>query len=614
MTRNKIHTQIRAALLAVSIAALAAIAADRYPAQDAVVNASETPVVSDPAASDGQYVQMRSGNLRFNVIAPSAGFYTILARFSQTCDDSKIQNLVVNGTSAGQLTFAGTGPYNGSECGPAAFAEAKIAGKVKLNAGANTVEITNSWGWVDIDYIEVEPYAEEPFNIPTALATPNASANARKMYQFMRENFTKKIISGVMSGYSMESNNKAAYTITTLPEMKHVYDQSGKYPALLGLDFFHGTGKEFQDAGGDKVGPNESYFVQYNNTTLALAEELFNAGGIPHYMWHWRDPMKKTKEFYTSTGSSTSTDFDIASALNAQGTWNTSSAAYDSLIADIDRVAGYLKILADKDVAVLWRPLHEAAGGWFWWGRDKKPAPLKALWKLMFERMVNHHKLNNLIWVWTCEEGNALDWYPGDEYVDIVGRDYYHWPDAQNKQVYSSLVSNFESLKSIYNASKIIALSENGTVPHPDSMATDGAWWSFFMSWNQEFLRIANPNAHWNAVMKHDKVITLDQMPGWGSYQLTNINAPKNARPKPAASPSFTAKSRKGFLELNIKGTYAQKIELFNLRGSKIAVLSRDRLSAGTYKLPVKNAAGQMCIVRIKTADNKTMALPVRIE
>ena len=72
------------------------------------------------------------------------------------------------------------------------------------------------------------------------------------------------------------------------------------------------------------------------------------------------------------------------------------------MIKDIDYTAGLLKKLQDNKVPVIWRPLHEAAGGWFWWGAQGA-APCKKLWQVMFDRMVNHHGLHNLIWVWTRE-------------------------------------------------------------------------------------------------------------------------------------------------------------------------------------------------------------------
>jgi len=38
------------------------------------------------------------------------------------------------------------------------------------------------------------------------------------------------------------------------------------------------------------------------------------------------------------------------------------------VLRDLDAVAAELKLLQDVRVPVLWRPLHEANGRWFWWG------------------------------------------------------------------------------------------------------------------------------------------------------------------------------------------------------------------------------------------------------
>jgi mannan endo-1,4-beta-mannosidase len=294
--------------------------------------------------------------------------------------------------------------------------------------------------------------AAEPFSISASLVTPNASPEARKIYQFMRENFQKKIISGVMSNVVMQYDGlNTPHTHQTQAEMKHVFDASGKYPALLGLDFMHSSG----------LNSDDMWFLAYNAAALSLAEDMYKAGGIPIFCWHWKDPLKKTEEqaFYSER-----TEFKLANAFtnSSYAEFNENSAEYKAIVADIDLISGYLKTLADKNVPVLWRPLHEAAGGWFWWGRDRLAAPCKALWKFMFDRMVNRHGLKNLIWVWTCEEGrhgeNPLDWYPGDEYVDIIGRDYY--PDMnQREKDHRSQISRFENLKNIYGGRKIIALS-----------------------------------------------------------------------------------------------------------------------------------------------------------
>jgi mannan endo-1,4-beta-mannosidase len=68
--------------------------------------------------------------------------------------------------------------------------------------------------------------------------------------------------------------------------------------------------------------------------------------------------------------------------------------------------------------AFFWRPLHKASGSWFWWGA-KGPEFCKKLYLLMYDRMVNHHGLKNLIWVWTSQQDD-YDWYPGDDVVEMI--------------------------------------------------------------------------------------------------------------------------------------------------------------------------------------------------
>jgi hypothetical protein len=62
--------------------------------------------------------------------------------------------------------------------------------------------------------------------------------------------------------------------------------------------------------------------------------------------------------FYTAAS-----DFNVESALR-----DTGNANYTLLIKDIDDIAVQLGLLRDAGVPVIWRPLHEAEGGWFWWG------------------------------------------------------------------------------------------------------------------------------------------------------------------------------------------------------------------------------------------------------
>jgi mannan endo-1,4-beta-mannosidase len=98
--------------------------------------------------------------------------------------------------------------------------------------------------------------------------------------------------------------------------------------------------------------------------------------------------------------------------------------------ADLDRIADVIQRFADAGAVVLFRPLHESNGGWFWWGQSD-PAEFQATWQGMFRYLTTTRGLHNLLWVYSAgrDYGDALSdpirLYPGDDVVDIVGLDIY---------------------------------------------------------------------------------------------------------------------------------------------------------------------------------------------
>lgn len=305
-------------------------------------------------------------------------------------------------------------------------------------------------------------------NINLTLTTPNPSTEANKVYQFLRDNYGKKMLSGVM-------------TLNSFDETTWLKDNTGKEPAIIGLDFMHsGRGYNWYD----------------NEQPIKDAKAYWLKNGLPVIVWHWRDPSRLTEEFYTNK-----TNFDVSKITDPN------SAEYKAMIADIDYVSLMLKKLQAEHVPVIWRPLHEAAGGWFWWGA-KGAAPCKKLYQVMYDRMVNYHKLNNLIWVWT-REPNDDAWYPGDEVVDIVGRDLYSQGD------HSSRIAEFNTLTALYGSKKMITLSECGSMPDVDNVVKDAAGWSWFMPWYGDFTRSSSHNSLdlWKKAFASSYVLTLDEMP-----------------------------------------------------------------------------------------------------
>jgi len=543
------------------ILAVSATAATRYYAKDATLTpqGEQAPVIVD------NYVQMKDGNLSFSVQVTSQGTYDILIRYKQNYADNngtKIQNLVVNNNTVGSPAFLWTNSWKDYNT------------TISLNAGANTIAITKNWGWVDINYIEIDSHESQPFDLSPNPVNPNANDATKKMFAFIQENFQEKIISGVMTDVLL--NNNVAIALNELKEVKSIRTSSNKTPALVGFDFMHGTGKK----------SDENWFKAYTSATISLAKDLYQRGGIPAFCWHWKDPLQKVEAFYTKD-----TDFDLTKACtNASCTiWKEDSDEYKAIVKDIDIVADYLKKLQTDGVAVLWRPIHEPSGGWFWWGA-KGAGPFKSLYKLIFNRLTNHHGLNNLIWVWNSEGGGDADWYPGENYVDIIGRDYYYDPRVAN---HASLIAEFETLKNTFGNSKMLALAEIGSVPYPQNLINDGAGWSYFMVWNDNDGYVTQDNSidDWNTIMNHEYVITLEDMPGWENY------TPPSSSSSGQGDGSSSSNSVVPILSQNYQQENVVVMKYYNLQGQTLGTVKPQK--PGVYIVKnTKTGQAQRVLVR----------------
>jgi mannan endo-1,4-beta-mannosidase len=150
---------------------------------------------------------------------------------------------------------------------------------------------------------------------------------------------------------------------------------------------------------------------------------------------------------------------------------------YNRWAAQVDSVAGYLKKLQEANVPVLWRPYHEMNGDWFWWGGRVGEYSTIDLYRQLYDRMVNHHKLNNLIWVWSVDRPSTpirkfSNFYPGNEYLDILSLDVYG--SDFNRAYYDSLMA--------LSHGKPIVLGEVGNPPILDIL-DDQPNWSYWVIW-----------------------------------------------------------------------------------------------------------------------------------
>lgn len=200
---------------------------------------------------------------------------------------------------------------------------------------------------------------------------------------------TKALMSYLVEGYG--SNILSGQH--TLEDAQWIKDHTGKYPAMLSTDMMDYSPSRVEHGA--------------TSTEVDKAIQWAKEGGIVTFVWHWNAPKGlhdiPGKEWYRGFYTEATT-FDVQYALN-----HPESEEYQLIQRDIDAIAAQLKRLQDAHVPVLWRPLHEAEGRWFWWGAQG-PDSAKQLYRIMYDRLTHYHHLNNLIWVWNSE---SPEWYPG---------------------------------------------------------------------------------------------------------------------------------------------------------------------------------------------------------
>lgn len=281
---------------------------------------------------------------------------------------------------------------------------------------------------------------------------PNIQPEAQRLLDYLCDIRGKKIIPG-------------QHTQTLAQEeLQYISDVTGKLPALCGFELLGYSPNIRPEDSGEECMEE----VRLARGTLRRAWDWARRGGIITFTWHWFSPLGgRDKSFF-----SVNTDFSAARAAQ------TGTAENAALLNDLDYMAGILRPFRDEHIPILWRPFHESEGDWFWWGRDGA-APGRELYRIMYDRFVNKHHLDNLIWVHNSPK--AVN-YPGDDVVDVISRDLYP-PEHQH----TDLAKEYEEMRTVTQSDKLCAVGEIGTIPDVPALTEHGIPWCWFMTWSHDF-------------------------------------------------------------------------------------------------------------------------------
>lgn len=451
--------------------------------------------------------------VRWTFTAPD-GLYNLRIRFRSQYGEKGFDATLNGSTTSGMFPLS------------TSFATFDV-GLVELTNGNNTLEIGGGWNYYEIDRADLMATNVPPPPLPVlaTLVDPQATFAARMLMQDLVADYGRITWSG------QHETNDAGYVKTI----------SGRKPLIISGDLIDYSPTRVQFQG-----------MPANYTERMIAEE--RAGQVQAMCWHWNAPTNLINQldyewwrgFYTYA-----TTFDIAAALA-----NTNSTEYAMVLRDIDAIAVQLKKFSSNNIPVLWRPLHESEGGWFWWGA-KGPEPFKQLWRLLHQRLTVYHGLHNLIWVLTSEDPA---WYPGDDVVDVVGVDAYPTDTSD------ALSGRWQALLARFNGNKLLALTEFGGVPDIEKMQRFGVWWSWFAPWTGTYGPTAMPTA---------TVVRIYQSPGVFTLDEANAVPPKFI--------SIGRRAADGQMELSGKGPRGATNRIFAAASIAVPTGSWSNISTGRF-------------------------------
>jgi len=237
-----------------------------------------------------------------------------------------------------------------------------------------------------------------------------------------------------------------------------ILETAGAYPAMMSWDL-----------GGIELGQAENL----DGVPFArMADEVrrqHERGGFNTFSWHLYSPVDSA-DSWTVGDSLAVVRIVTDSAVNA---------AFRNQVKSVASFFNSLTDAAGNAIPVIFRPFHEHTGNWFWWGKPyATPEQYRALWQIVAEEF-DRAGVDNVLFAYSPDRVNTteeyMEYYPGDDVVDIVGVDIYQFNGAEGAEGY---------LRDAGRALDIVCsvADEHGKIPAFTETGSEGVpmerWWT----------------------------------------------------------------------------------------------------------------------------------------
>ncbi|MCU4177237.1 beta-mannosidase [Marinilabiliaceae bacterium N1Y90] len=255
---------------------------------------------------------------------------------------------------------------------------------------------------------------------------------------------------GVLFGH--QDTYAYGYTWNDVEGQSDVKRVTGDYPAVFGWEL-----------GGIEEGKLANLDTVSFDNIRKYAIKAYGQGGINTFSWH---------------------PFSVIDGVDS---WNTETRVVDKIIPggdyheafkkDLDALADFLNSVITVEgvkVPFIFRPWHEMDGSWFWWGSDScSPKELKELFRFTVQYLREEKAVNQMLVAYSPDRNFStreeyLSWYPGDEYIDLIGMDNYY--DLYTNGLLDEAIKKLHIIIDYANEKgKISAFTETGYENIPDS-------------------------------------------------------------------------------------------------------------------------------------------------
>ncbi len=240
------------------------------------------------------------------------------------------------------------------------------------------------------------------------LVDPNATLETRALFVNLRELSRDHLLFG--------HQDDLAYGVTWKrePGRSDVHDVTGAYPAVYGWELGHLENGAEENLDG----------VNFEDMKGWIREGR-RRGGVITISWHMNNPASGGSAWDTTRAVHT-----ILPGGEHHETYRQWLDRFAAFASDLE-VGPLMRLGFGRPVPIIFRPFHEHTGSWFWWGGEHvTPDEYKRLWRFTVEYLRDEKDLHNLLYGYSPDvfdtEEQYFRYYPGDEYVDVLGLDDYH--------------------------------------------------------------------------------------------------------------------------------------------------------------------------------------------